>query len=250
MQALANPSDPLPLRWTAELMKRLRALYGTKFDQAWSNLDPKEIPTLWAEALAGFTGEEIAAGLTACRDREWPPTIPEFRRLARPWTDPEVAFYLAVKGMSERRIGRLGAWPHPAVYWAAVNVGVHELANTGYKAMQSRWEAALAAQIGRNEWEPIPQPSQALPAPGQTIATREEAEAALKRMNDASRVIKRTGDGRDWARKILATPQGRSVTAINAAKAALKPQHMTELNSAEERRLAQESSLHQISTHH
>lgn len=222
MHTPAIPSDAMPLRWAAELMKRLRALYGVKFDQAWGNLKPDEIPALWADQLAGLTGQEIAVGLAACRDREWPPTIPEFRRLCRPWTDPEVGFYVSVKAMGARRPGQTGEWPHPALYWAAVSIGAHDLANCAYSVLRGRWEAALSAQLAHAQWDPIPAPSVALPAPGQTVATREEAAAALRKMGALGIGKPRLGgDGRDWARTLLANPKGKSPAIIDMAKRAL-----------------------------
>ena len=182
MQTPENQFNQFPIKWAAELIKRMRSLYGVKFDQAWANIKPDEIPALWAEQLSGLTGNELAIGLTACRDKEWPPTIPEFRRMCRPWSDPEVAFYLAAKGVGERKSGKMGDWPHPAVYWAAVAVGSHDIANSGYKAIQSRWEAALTSQLAHQKWEPIPTPPVALPEPQKSHSLPKEAQEVIKQI--------------------------------------------------------------------
>lgn len=42
-----------------------------------------DVATTWATGLVGVTGEQMAAGLHACINREdaWPPTLPEFRTM-------------------------------------------------------------------------------------------------------------------------------------------------------------------------
>lgn len=211
----------------ALVVREMRTLYGAKFTQQWQGLTPRELREAWDRHLSGMTPAEVRAGLVACLSREWPPTLPEFTRLCRPWMDPEVAFYLAVKGMSERRAGRLGDWPHPAVYWAAVSIGAHELANSGYKALEARWEHALSGQMAKRSWDPVPEPAAALPAPGQTMATRQEAERFMAQARAAAPSSQKRRDPRAWARRILdeaSRKGGRSFTpaVIGLAKSAVE----------------------------
>ncbi|WP_454691149.1 hypothetical protein [Achromobacter aloeverae] len=224
---LCRESD-LPLAWSYALAKRMRALYGSRFADRWGNVEPEELAAVWAQELHGFTAEDFRRGLDACRSLDWPPTLPEFMKLCRPWMVPETAFYDAVNGMSARRRGEVGNWPHPAVYWAAVTVGSHDLLNCGYAVLKGRWERALAAELAKTEWPAVPAPAPALAAPGQNRASREQAHAAAQEIRaSAAAAVNQTGmDDKRWARKILAEQERKggqrySITVIAWAKRAL-----------------------------
>lgn len=201
MQALANRFEApqaLPTPWIKKLFQRLTAMYGSKLPQMWGGVPEEAVHAVWAEDLAGFSGDEIAVGLQACKQRDWPPTLPEFLKLCRPWMAPEVAYHEAVHGMTARQRGQMGSWSHPAVYWAAIGVSTVDLLGSTYGQIKARWEKTLSEEIAKGEWHPIPEPRTALPAPGQTLATKEEAAAALKRMG-ADKALDQTGrDTRRW----------------------------------------------------
>jgi len=115
-----------------------------------------------------------------------------------------------VAGLAARRKGNMGAWPHPAVYWAAAGIG-GDLLSQGWQAMRGRWEVAYRAQLARPSWEPIPAPAEPLPAPGSTITTKQEgvqqAQLLADRMTRGPQ-----GNQREWARQILkdqSRPGGR-----------------------------------------
>ncbi|MGE4370808.1 MAG: hypothetical protein AB7E12_14135, partial [Burkholderiaceae bacterium] len=76
--------DALPLAWVSRLLKRMQALYGSKFTQQWEGLDPEEMQQAWAEELGGYSGPELSRGLDACKQKPWPPTLPEFMTMCRP----------------------------------------------------------------------------------------------------------------------------------------------------------------------
>ncbi|WP_033474887.1 hypothetical protein [Bordetella bronchiseptica] len=188
MQQLANrceAAQALPTPWVKKLFQRFAAMYGDKLPKMWGRVPEDEMHAIWAEDLAGYTGEEISVGLQACKQREWPPTLPEFLRLCRPWMNPEVAYHEAVHGMSCRRRGETGNWSHPAIYWAAVATGTHDLLNSTYGSIKQRWEKSFSDELSKGNWSDIPPVRSALPAPGQTMATKAEAAAALQRMGAA-----------------------------------------------------------------
>src|SRR5690625_3324815 len=108
-------AQTLPAKWVAHLMAKMQAMYGAKFTQQWQGIDPAILQSEWAEQLAGFSGDELSRGLQACRERPWPPTLPEFMVLCRPPIQPEAAFYEAVTGLGQRRRGERGEWTHPAI---------------------------------------------------------------------------------------------------------------------------------------
>ncbi|WP_317629784.1 hypothetical protein [Achromobacter insolitus] len=179
----------------------MHLLYGAKFAQQWEGLTPRELKDSWNQKLAGLDEAQVRRGLVACMTREWPPTLPEFVKLCCPWMAPEVAYHEAVRGMSARKRGEIGIWSHPAVYWAAVGVSTVDLMSSTYGSIKSRWEKTLSDELAKGAWPDIPEPRQALPAPGQTLATKAEAAAALKRMG-ADKALDQTGrNARRWIDK-------------------------------------------------
>lgn len=198
---LSSDSQMLPSSWVKRIFQRMAAMYGAKYVQLWGGVPEETMMTLWAEELAGYSSDEISTGLAACRTHDWPPTLPEFLKLCRPWMNPEVAYHEAVHGMSCRRGGEMGQWSHPAIYWAAVATGTHDLLNSTYSTMKARWERAFSEELAKGHWPAVPEVREALPAPGQTVATKQEAEKALKRMG-ADKALCQTGrDGRRWIDK-------------------------------------------------
>ncbi len=214
----------IPVAWAARIIARMKALYGAKFSDQWGALDPDEMAWAWAEELAGYSGEEIACGLQACRQRPFPPTLPEFLVLCRPPIDPQVAFHEAVHCLAQRHRGERGDWSHPAIFHAAVAVGAHDMLNATYGQLRTRWGRALSDQLARGTWDPIPDPQQALPAPRKTEASDREAERTLQAIGAANVLGNNGRDPKAWARKILADPKGRTPAVIAMAKRALEQQ--------------------------
>jgi hypothetical protein len=211
----------LPLTWATKLIERLHLLYGTRFSQAWEGIDKAQLAQAWAEELAGFTGDELATGLAACKARPWPPTLPEFIVLCRPWLDHETAFRAAVAGMQARRTGQMGQWPHPAVFWAAVEIGSHDMLNQSWQTLRSRWAAALDVQMGRQAWDAIPAPAPMLTGPGSRPASREQIDASIQAMATAA-AREKPRDPKAWAKKILASRGGSTPTVLVMARRALE----------------------------
>lgn len=214
--------DALPSAWVSRLLKKMQALYGAKFTQQWEGLDPLEIQQAWGEELAGFTGSELSRGLDACKQRPWPPTLPEFMTLCRPPILPEAAFHEAVRGLTARSRGERGAWSHVAIYHAAVNAGSHDVLSCTYAAIKSRWERALQDQLAKTEWPPVPDAHVALAAPKRTEASEAEAAAAMKSIGAAGVLDRKSGDMKNWARKIIANPKGRPLLVVSMAQQALR----------------------------
>ncbi|MVW80196.1 hypothetical protein [Bordetella sp. 02P26C-1] len=217
----------------ALVVSEMRRMYGAKFGQQWQGLTPRELKDSWDRTLAGLTEAEIRTGLLACLSRDWPPTLPEFLRLCRPWLNPEVAYHEAVQGISCRRRGEIGHWSHPAIYWAAVSTGTHDLLNSTYSTIKVRWEREFAKELEKGTWPSIPEVREALPGPGQTMSTKEEAAAALKRMGVAE--IKPLAQGnKAWAEKILAEHERKGGQRYSASVLAMAKRALgIELNAGE-----------------
>lgn len=199
-----NSSTSTPLQaWVEKLLHYMLACYGKRCTDQWCMVAQGDIVEVWANELADLTHAELKRGKEALSSREWPPTLPEFKKLCRPPVDAMKAYYEAVAGVQARAAGEYGKWSHPAVYWAAMPLAF-DLGSQTYSQVKPRWEAALFEQLDKGEWAEIPQPMVALPAPGKAKTSREEASQRLRELG-ATGIVKdhRGGDMRGWARRIL-----------------------------------------------
>lgn len=137
----------------------------------------------WAEALAGYSPDEIKRGLEACLTRVFPPTLPEFLMLCRQPLDFEAAFVEAVEQLRLREAGE-DRWSHPAIYWAAASIGQFDMRNASWGSIKARWTAALQAELSKREWPEIPPRREALPAPGRCTVPPDVAQQRLAGIRD------------------------------------------------------------------
>lgn len=202
--ASSTSTNPLPASWVEKLLHKMLLSYGKKFTDQWGATSTDELVEHWAQELAGYLPLEIARGIKALETKDWPPTLPEFKKLCRSPLDPVKAYYEAVAGVQARAAGEYGKWSHPAVYWAAMPLAF-DLGSMTFSAIKPRWEAALDEQVARGEWEEIPQPMLALAAPGKSMPSRQQAAEMLRKLK-ATTVVKVGPDGNNpkrWARLIL-----------------------------------------------
>lgn len=199
----STSTDALPERWVERLFERMLLEYGKKFADQWGGANTDALIAHWSRELAGYTGAELKRGVDALNTKDWPPTLPEFKKLCRRPLDAMHAYYEAVAGTQARASSEYGKWSHPAIYWAAMPLSF-DLREQTYSQIKGRWEAALNEQLDKGEWPEIPQPMVALPAPGKTKTSREEAAQRLRELH-ATGIVKdhRGGDMRGWARRIL-----------------------------------------------
>lgn len=183
----------------------------------------------WSDAFneEGITPSEIKSALSNCRKMyEWPPSLTEFIKACRPVIDPSVAYHEAVAGVQARERGELGKWSCPAVYWASVKIGAHDLKNMSFSAIKTRWEAAFRDALINGNSDPVPMPVKALPAP--EPLSREEASKRMQELSatDAVKTPTDKTDHKAWARKILQriADKDKTITAVQAhyAKQALE----------------------------
>lgn len=218
----AQMKPALPAKWIAHLMMKMQAMYGAKFTQQWQGIDPGALQDEWAEQLAGFAGEELAAGLAACRERPFPPTLPEFMVLCRPPIKPEFAFHEAVHCLSQRRRGERGDWTHPAIFFATVKVGQHDVLNSSYSQIKGRWDKSLSDELAKGEWDQIPDAHVALAEPKKTEMTDAEAAQAMSRIGVDNVFNNSNRDHKAWIKKILDNPKQYSHAAVKIAESAAK----------------------------
>lgn len=206
---------PLPESWVEKMFHKMLLDYGKKFTDQWGGAESNELIAHWAQQMGSYTGPEIARGLTAMEKRDWPPTLPEFKKMCRPDNDPMVSYYEAVAGVAARAAGEMGKWSHPAVYWAAMPLAF-DLGNQTFSQIRGRWEQALSSQMERGEWDPIPRPALALPAPGKAVLSKEGAAKMLHELG-AKGIAKKASDTvehRRWAKNILERVAGGDKTLL------------------------------------
>jgi hypothetical protein len=172
--------------WVEKIFQRMEDRYGALWADRYGAFPRARVMRTWAEDLADMSRDELTRGVAACRDRKFPPTLPEFRELCRPALDYERAFVEAVEQMRRRDAGE-DSWSTPAVYWAATKLG-GDLRAYPYQAIKGRWQAALddaidGVRTGKLPNE-IPSRHKSLPAPGQCSVQPEVAKQRLAGIRD------------------------------------------------------------------
>ena len=170
---------PLPREWIEKLFDKFKARYGTLFVDRFGGLPLDVVAEEWANELAGYTGQELQRGLDGCRALKFPPTLPEFMAMCRPPIDAHTAYVEAVRNLAMREQGRDAPWSHPAIFWAAQDVGSFDMRNTSYPAIRGRWEQALDKHMRERDPKPVPPAMKALPA-APTTGMPPEIRAKLK----------------------------------------------------------------------
>ena len=198
------PANAVPESWIDSLFTRMSGSYGSKFADLWRGTDLASVRILWGTELAHLSRDELRVGVEALRRRPFPPTLPEFISLCQPAMNVDAAIYEAVEQLRAREFGK-DVWSDPAIYWAAVKVGIFEMLNQPHSQLKPRFEDAIRKIKDRGDVQPVPARVDALPAPGGAELSKEEARKRLRDFKAAG-IIKRShqGDGREWARRILA----------------------------------------------
>jgi hypothetical protein len=196
--------------------------YGKKFTDQWGGADPDKLIGHWAQQLGSYTTAELKRGFAALETKDWPPSLPEFKKLCRPPIDSASAYYEAIEGLQRRERGEVGTWSHPAIFWAAASM-TYDLLNMTFAAMQKRWDAALIAQMEKGQWESIPKPMVALPAPGHTKTDKQNADRMLAQYK-AMDTFNKNGH-RSWVEKVFERQKAGDPTlpgiAVRFAKEAM-----------------------------
>lgn len=191
------------------LFNRLDGMYPGKWK---ANFPGEKSIANWKDECArvfdeeGITLTQIGVGLRACRKlyRDWPPSVPQFIDACKPPVDVVAAYHEAVVGMEARGKGEVGHWSHPAIFWAAARLS-RELMNMPSAQIRERWAATLNAQLALGAWEPIPVAREALPAPGESMLSNEDAAAMLAQLGALAATRKDSDfDHLRWAKRLLA----------------------------------------------
>ncbi|QVN18965.1 hypothetical protein [Burkholderia pyrrocinia] len=205
-------------------MDRLFAEFGAMYGNRWYRDFPdaqavENWSRTWAEA---FEDEQVTPGtvlrdaLAACRKRyDWPPSLTEFLALCKPAIDIDAALYEAIEQLRARRGGR-DVWTNPAIYYAAVRLGEHDMLQLSFSQLKPRFEAALCAVLASGNVPPVPTRQVALVAPGRSETARErgrEASGQLRALLASMRFA--VGDVQ-WAYDFLLRGTGRNGEPLTA----------------------------------
>ena len=202
---ISEPSMEKPASCEAveALFAEFAALYGARFADMWKHSNLSLVMQSWANALSGYKVGEVKAGLLACREKPWPPTLPEFLMLCRPSPDMEKAFADAQEQVSKRAFGE-DVWYDKALYWTAVEFGFYDLRSMSWPMAKNRWSRIWAEKRQLEaSLPPVPAAREVLAAPGKTLTDRETARrylAELKRLVRGRQAGEGKGGkaGREW----------------------------------------------------
>ncbi len=193
-------TEAMPQTWIEKLFDKMLLNYGKKFTDQWGGSEPQKLIDHWSNEMAGYTGAEIKRGLKAMDGQEWPPSLPQFKKMCRPPIDSVHAYYEAVSGLQERAKGEMGKWSHPAIYWAATQM-TFDLLNQTFSNVKSRWEKLLGDEMEKGAWENIPAALVLIAAPGKEW-DRKAAGVTLKEIG-AGDLLKNKTNHKAWAHKII-----------------------------------------------
>lgn len=184
------------------LFNRFDGMYPVR----WRSAFPSEMAIAnwreaWGEAfeIERITPADAARGLAACqRDFDWPPSLTEFLKACRPALNVDTALDEAVEQMRLRDYGK-DEWSNLAIFWAAVEIGAHDLLSRSLSALRPRFERSLRKFEQRTDLKPIPQRLPSLPASAE-CASSADAHACLSRLHVVC--VPCQNRGKEWALKI------------------------------------------------
>lgn len=174
----------LPMTWVDRIFENFIGRFGNSFAAKWASgvvvngLDAgiENAKRVWAKGLYGYSSEELKRGLA--QRYAFPPSLDEFQTSCRPAIESKAAWAEAVEQMAVRTLSGDDRWTRPEIFWAAAKVGSFDLAHLSWEQIRSRWERALAEAIDA----PVPAFRLSLPAPGDTVLTRDEARYRLAQL--------------------------------------------------------------------
>jgi hypothetical protein len=201
-----EPHSKLGISLMDHLFNRLDGMYPNRWRAAFhSEHAIANWRDSWAEAFdeEGVTTQMISDGIRACRKQyDWPPSVSEFIRACKPPINIDAAVYEAIEQMSARQHGK-DVWSNPAIFWAAVKVGEHDITSQSFAQLKPRFEAALN-KVLEGEVKAVPPRVPMLAAPGAAESTREYGRKRLDELG-ASGLVKNLSKGGNiqWAQRII-----------------------------------------------
>ncbi len=198
----STSTDALPIAWIEALFDKMALSYGKRFTDQWGGVEPTKLKDHWAKELACMSRKELSRGYAALERRDWPPTLPEFKKMCRPGIDVDAALTEAIEQLQRRNQGK-DNWSHPAIYWAAQKVGYYEMTTMTHAQLKPRFAVALEDVMTKGDIKPVPAPQLMLTAPDEKPVTKEtlaKFREVIKTFKGAAERV----DHRAWAKRIVA----------------------------------------------
>jgi len=168
----------------------MRLMYGKRFYDCWGTIDPQKLQNHWMDGLQEYSLNELKRGIDALKSVDWPPTLPEFKKLCRRPVNALEAYHEALIGLQARMQLKPFAWSHPAIFWAASRLS-YDLMTQTHSVMRTRWESELNRELAKNCWEEIPEPTYLL----QCTKRRTEASQAKSFLSRAKEILNKGRHG-------------------------------------------------------
>lgn len=145
----------LPLPWVDRIFEKMTLVYGQAFLRRWADIDLNRVKSDWSHELSGFERAPKAIAFALANLPEAPPTVVQFKSIARQAPAPEVPMLPEPKADPARladelsKLGALRANLQPAgdmKAWAR-RLKAQEIAGERLSSYQrSSWRAALGAE--------------------------------------------------------------------------------------------------------
>jgi hypothetical protein len=205
----------VPEAWIDSLFGRMSGMYGSKFADLWRGTDLASVRKLWGTELSSLSREQLRGGVESLRRRPFPPTLPEFVMLCQPAVSVDAAIYEAVEQLRNREFDK-DVWSNPAIYWAAIKVGVFDMLNLAHGALIKRFAAALESVLAQDQIPAVPPRLTALPATGSAQAQPERVKEEMTKI----RAMQKQVGNKDWAKRIIARREAGQKIAYMTLKMA------------------------------
>lgn len=230
LTAKQESSKADPMDW---LFGEIHGLFGTQFLDKFrsghiangKDTGIENMKAVWAEKIRSNRMHlgEIKRGIAGCSKLKFPPSWPDFFELCRPAINVDAAIIEAVQQLQLRNEGK-DQWSHPAIYWAAMKVGYHEMTTMTHAQIKPRFAPILDDILAKGDIPEVPPARVALPAPAEKPVAPEtlaKFKAALATFKGASGIA----DHRAWAKRLVAkaekNPEAVSPLQLRMAKEAL-----------------------------
>ncbi|MEN9659945.1 MAG: hypothetical protein RL571_3410 [Pseudomonadota bacterium] len=242
----STESHALPLAWVEKIFRKMHGRFGNQFVDKFRSGESFEVTLMdgnteerdtgienakmvWAEELAGFSGEEIARGMAA-KFLYGAPDLDKFQVACRQNVeiDLEVRMQLAITQMSRRRQYLDENWPDNRTFWAAQRIGNDLVVQEPWR-LKARWVAAwMDAERDSNRTIPDASTQALLPPPAKRMMTKAQANEQAAQLKLS---ISGLRNAKSWPLQIAEMAPQAGMVQITSAVLALRGQHEEVPNS-------------------
>lgn len=126
----------------------LKMEYGKLYADQWAHIKPENMIFYWVESLIDYDISEIKKGIEAQKMKDFPPTLPQFRKLCRPDINFAQAYYEAIEGLNSIERGNVYIWSNEAIRTSAMSLK-NTLMQMPYNQIRDQWEFTLKKALNK-----------------------------------------------------------------------------------------------------